>query len=97
MALLFEKHNLEKLRFVCQTGGNNPKVKWNVTGIESMAFGAMVFGRLKITPKGIVHVFGEDDSYRGYIRLGETGIPVKHKPDPIDEGTTFKDWYTTAE
>lgn len=95
--LQFGKKDLERLRFVCQTGGRNPKVKWNVTGIESMAFGAIVFGNLELTPKGRVYVFGEDDSYRGYITRDEYGTPKKHLPDPGDENTTFKDWYTVVE
>lgn len=95
--LVFEKKDLERLRFVVQTGGRNPKVKFELSGIESMVFGTFMFNRnYRLTPAGRCLVFGEDDTYRGYIKL-VNGLPKKFKPDPIDEGTKFSDWYTVAD
>lgn len=96
MALIFEKNPLERLRFVIQTGGKNPKVKLSFTGLEAMGFGAILFNRAcRLTPAGKCLVFGEDDTYRGYIKLVD-GLPKKFLPEPIDEGTTFSDWYTVT-
>ena len=96
--LVFEKEPLERLRFVVQTGGRNPKVKFSFTGIESMGFGALMFNRAyRLTPAGMCLVFGEkDNTYRGYIKLVD-GFPKKFKPEPMEEGTVFSDWYTVEE
>ena len=94
MALVFERNPLERLKFVFQTGGRNIKVTQVVTGIESFVFGAIVFNQLKLTKKGKVMVFGEDDTFRGYILRDELDLPKKYLPDPEDVNTVFSDWYT---
>ena len=94
MANIFEKQSCERIRFVIVTGGSNPQVKMNVTGVEAFLFGAVLFNKISLTPRGIIRVFGEDNSYRGYIKRDEHGIPRKHLPDPIDENTSFEDWFT---
>lgn len=94
MANIFEKQSCERIRFVVLTGGSNPQVKMNVTGVEAFLYGAVLFNRIPLTPKGIIRVFGEDNSYRGYIKKNENGLPKKYLPDPIDENTTFEDWFT---
>ena len=91
MALVFEKSPLERLKFVFQTGGRNIKITQVVTGIESFVFGAIVFNQLKLTKKGKVMVFGEDDSFRGYILRDELDLPKKYLPDPEDVNTVFSD------
>ena len=97
MANIFEKENLERLKFVVVTGGTNPKVKMSFTGIESMAYGSILFNRIPLTAKGVIRVFGQDDSYRGYIKKNENGLPKKYLPDTEDKDTTFKDWFTIVE
>lgn len=98
MALVFERDPLERLKFVFQTGGRSPKVTQVVTGLESFVFGAILFNQINLTKKGRVLVFGENDNkYLGYIVREEYDIPKKHKPDPEDENTYFKDWYTEVD
>ena len=95
--LVFEKEPLERLKFVVQTGGRNAKVKFQLSGLESMVFGTFMFNRTyKLTPSGRALVFGEDDTYRGYIKL-VNGLPKKFLPEPEDVGTKFSDWYTVAD
>ena len=97
MALIFQKEPCERLRFVVQTGGYNPKVIGEYSGIESFMMVAILNNSIKLTPKGKVLVFGDKDrTYRGYIKL-EDGFPHKYKPDPLDENTVFEDWYTIEE
>ena len=94
--LEFTRKPLERLTFVFQTGGASPKVTGQYSGVESMMFASIMFGRVKLTAKGKCLVFGEDDNkYLGYIQM-VNGLPKKFKPDAGDEDTTFEDWYTTA-
>ena len=93
MALMFTKEPCERLRFVVQTGGYNPKVIGEYSGIESFMIVGILNNSVKLTPKGRILVFGLDDTYRGYIKLVD-GFPHKYKLDPLDEGTVFNDWYT---
>ena len=92
--LEFEKNPLEKLTFVFETGGKNAKVNQVITGIESFVFGAILFNRVKLTPKGMVRVFGEDNSYRGYIQREQYDIPKKHRCNEDEQSLTLDDFYS---
>lgn len=89
--LQFTKEKLERLQFVFETGGNNPKVTAHYHGLESIMTLTILQRRIKLTKKGRCNVFGEDGEYRGYITLNDNGMPVKHLPT-ID-GLTFNDFY----
>ena len=97
--LQFTRKPLERLKFVFQTGGRNPKVTQVYTGLESFVYGAILYGNIKLTPKGRCLVFGfEDNKYLGYIAYPDAdSLPKRYKPDPEDEGTYFEDWYTSVE
>ena len=93
---VFEKEPLESLKFVIQTGGNNPKVKLSFTAPEGIGFAQIMFNKMcAITPAGRCLVFANEGNgeYRGYIKMVD-GMPKKFKPEPEDEGTHFNDWYT---
>ena len=95
---VFEKEPLERLTFVIQTGGRNPKVKQTLVATEGIAYAMILFKQsgVRLTEKGICHIFGEEDkTYRGYIKY-VNGVPEKFKPAPEDIGTKFNDWYTEA-
>lgn len=92
--LKFTQEPLERLIFVCQTGGRNTKIKWVCTGLESFIFGSILYNRLPLTKKGVVYVFRHsDEKYLGYIIRGQYDIPEKH---PEQDGSEFKDWYTST-
>lgn len=91
--LQFEKTNLERLTFVFETGGKNAKVSQVITGIESFVYGAILFNRIKLTPKGIIRVFGEDNLYRGYIQREQYDIPKKHACNEDEQSLTLDDFY----
>lgn len=85
----------KKCIFVCQTGGNNPKVKWSLSGLESVLFSSLIFGnhKHKLTPKGVVNVFDYDTKkWLGEIRYVDNNsiIPRRFK---ADEELYFDDFY----
>lgn len=85
---LTEPKDCERIEIVIQTGGNNPKVKHHLSGME--AFTTM-FVWTHLTPKGVALVFSEKTKrLLGYIALNENQIPVKYK-EP--EELYFKDMY----
>lgn len=83
----------KRLDFVCQTGGNNPKIKWRVTGLESMVEISIMRNQLPLTPKGVVNVFDlETKKWLGYIKKdNETSFCVNKYP--ADEELYFSDFY----
>jgi hypothetical protein len=81
-----------KVKVVIQTGGNNPKVKYMVSGYEAM-LNMWVWTHL--TPKGVALVFNEKtDRLLGYIALDIHSCPVKYKEPKI---LYFKDMYERVE
>lgn len=81
----------KRLRFVCQTGGNNPKVKWDANGLESVMFATIMFKRMPLTPKGLVNVFDyESGLWLGQIRYDNDLILRKFQ---ANETLYFNDLY----
>lgn len=94
--LQFEKKNLERLTFVIETGGRNAKVSNVITGIESFVYGAILFNRIKLTPKGIIRVFGEDESYRGYIQKDNNNLPRKFACSEEEQSLNLDYFYSRS-
>ena len=87
--LLFQKKDLEKLKFVHVSGRD--QVSRSCVGLESFVYAAILFNRIKLTNKGVIRVFGSDGDYRGFIKRDENGTPKKFKPEWGDEETCFND------
>ena len=51
-----EPKSLERLFFVIQNGKQKRAVQC-LTGLETFVEGAIIYNRIKLTPKGVVHVF----------------------------------------
>ena len=88
--LQFTKHSLERLQFVIETKGKQPKVIASYEGVESFFTMAIIQRRVPLTKSRICHVFGDDKTYRGSITINESGMPVK---TPEENGLTFSDYY----
>ena len=93
--LVFSK-DAKRLRFVCQTGGKNAKVTWDVIGLESMVVISIARRQLPLTAKGTVHVFDPDtQKWLGSMKYKSASDLFPQKI-LADEDLTFKDFYTEA-
>lgn len=95
MKVKFSQEPLQQFIYVSQTGGNNPKVVAVASGLESFLDAAILFDRMKLTKKGIVHVFlKETEEWVGSITKGKYDLPEKAIAD--EQGLLFKDFYTVS-
>ena len=88
--LVFEKEKLERLQFVIEDGKH--QVTKRFRGTEAIVTMALMMNRnrsVRMTDKEICRVFGEDGTYRGYIKM-ENFIPKKY---PESTGEVFSDYY----
>lgn len=91
--LQFTHHTLERLTFVIETKGKNPQVIQHLQGLESMMVMGILQKRVKLTKSRVCRVFGEDNSYRGYMILNERGFPQKILENNY---LTFEDFYQVS-